>query len=125
LKKITKVLIIDDNATTRQIIGKILSHRGYEVFTCETAVNILETVSKYTPDVILMDHYMPNITGKEAIKQLKANEDTKSISVVYFSTYESLDVLARDAGADAYVSKESPVEILTNCIASLVTKSKN
>ena len=115
----TKVLLIDDNATTRNIIGKIIAHRGYKVSTCGTALDILSTVEKHHPDIILMDHYMPDITGKEAIKILKSNDLTRSIPVIYFSTYESLELLAREAGADAFVSKESPVDYLTDSIAAL------
>ena len=66
-----------------------------------------------------MDHYMPEMTGKQAIRQLKANVLTHDVPVIYFSTYASLDVLAKEAGADAFVSKASSTELLTDCIESL------
>jgi len=119
LKPKTKILFIDDNASTLKIIGKILTYRGYEVQTGISAVDILDMVKSFQPDLILIDHYMPDMTGKEAIKILKADELTKNIPVIFFSTFESLDVLAKESGADAFVSKDSPVEYLTDSIAAL------
>ncbi len=119
MKPKTKILFIDDNASTLKIIGKILTYRGYEVQTGISAVDILTIVKSFQPDMILIDHYMPDITGKEAIKLLKADELTKNIPVIFFSTFESLDVLAKETGADAFVSKDSPVEYLTDSIAAL------
>ena len=119
MKKATKVLLVDDDALLLRTVGAILLQRGYDVYTTGTATGIVNTVIKCEPDVILMDHYMPEMSGKEAIKKLRANELTRQVPVIYFSTYASLDVLAREAGADAYVSKASSIEMLTDSIDSL------
>ena len=105
-------------------ISKILTLRGYQVFTSGTAKGIIETVVEHKPDVILMDHYMPDGLGKDAIKQLKSSEITQSIPVIYFSTYASLGALAKEAGADGYVSKTSSVEFLTDSIDSFLNRTK-
>jgi two-component system cell cycle response regulator DivK len=119
LKKITKVLLVDDDALLLRTVGRILLQRGYDVYTSGTATGIVNTVIKCEPDVILMDHYMPEMSGKQAIKMLRANELTRNVPVIYFSTYASLDVLSKDAGADAFVSKASPIENLIDSIDSL------
>jgi CheY-like chemotaxis protein len=123
MKKITKVLLVDDDVLILKTVGKILLQRGYEVFTTGTAKGIVTTVIACQPDVILMDHYMPDVTGKQAIKALRNNELTRPIPVIYFSTFESLDVLAKEVGADAYVSKTGTMDDLTSKIDTLSQES--
>lgn len=110
---------MDDDIIILKTVGKILLQRGYEVYTSGTAKGIVATVIACEPDVVLMDHYMPDVSGKEAIKQLRNNELTRRVPVIYFSTFESLDQLAKEVGADAYVSKTSPVDDLADSIDSL------
>ena len=117
-------MLVDDDALMLRTVGKILLQRGYDVYTTPTANGIVNTVIQCTPDVILMDHYMPVISGKQAIKMLRQNELTRDIPVIYFSTYSSLDILAKDAGADAFVSKASSIESLTDSIDFLTRDNK-
>ncbi len=117
-----KILIFDDDFTTLKIQSKILSRMGYQVFTCDTAVDIFNTIEKYAPDVILMDHEMPLMTGIEAIKHLKANILSQPIPIILFSLYEHLADQAINAGAALYVSKASSFDRLTDAINSLVSR---
>ena len=115
-----KLLLVDDDVMTLRIISTILARKGYQVFTCQTAVNIFATVEKYAPDIILMDHDMPVVSGLEAITQLKSNTLSRSIPIIFFTVHENLAEKAINAGAAMHVSKASSAEHLAACIDSLV-----
>ena len=103
-------MIVDDDSLSRIIYDKILTSKGYMVCTCDTAVGIFKTISEQSPDLILMDHQMPVVSGVEAIKQMKNSELYKSIPVILFSSVHNIKMLAEEAGADAYMSKSSSHE---------------
>ena len=120
MKKTIKVLLFDDDIMVLRVLNKVLSRKGFEVATSKTAFDIFTTIAQHSPDIIIMDHDMPVVSGFEAIKQLKANEHTHLIPVIYFSSADGLAALAKEAGADSFVSKSSPTEHLTDRIESLI-----
>ena len=78
-----KILIFDDDTTLLELISIIFKDGGYEVDISQTSHNILEKVSEFHPDIILMDNWIPNIGGIEATKLLKSNEQFRNIPVLY------------------------------------------
>jgi CheY-like chemotaxis protein len=104
-KNSIRILLIDDEEILLHIIGRIISRAGFEVFRSNTAVDVLTTVGKYSPDLILMDDIMPSVAGVEATKRIKASERHQSIPVIFLSLSSRIAELAYDAGADAYVVK--------------------
>jgi len=111
MEKVSKILLVDDDGFMLTMVGRLLSARGFNVTVADTAVAILDTVAEYTPDVIIMDNEMPVVSGHQAILELKSNSNTRGIPIIYFSSVYNLAELARNAGADAYLSK---TDILDN-----------
>lgn len=72
----------------------------------------MEVVKDFMPDLIFMDHHMPEMNGREATRLLKSNEATKHIPIVYFSSAEQLEQLAKEAGADGFLAKPFKIEQL-------------
>jgi two-component system cell cycle response regulator DivK len=72
----------------------------------------LEVVKDFMPDLIFMDHHMPEMDGREATRLLKSNDATRHIPVVYFSSAEQIEQLAREAGADGFLAKPFKIEQL-------------
>ena len=120
MNKTIKILLVDDDILTLMVQSKLLTGRGYEVFTSQTAVNIFATIDKYAPDIIIMDHDMPVVSGSEAIRQIKGNQRTSTIPVIYFSSVEHLADLAAETGADAYISKSKKTNEMISIIEGLV-----
>ena len=113
LKKKYKILIVDDDLLIQRIWTTILTTKGYLVATSLTAIDIFNTVDEHSPDMILMDHQMPVVSGLEAIQQLKASLKYRSVPIIFFSSVFNLPELARQAGADVYISKaESHGEVV-------------
>lgn len=66
-----KVLVMDDEADTLNMLAMTLRLSGYEVATAETGKKTLGLVESFKPDVIVLDIMMPDITGIDVLKQLK------------------------------------------------------
>ena len=68
------------------------------------------------PDVILMDNWIPDTGGIIATQALKNNDALKSIPVVYFSANSDIQLLAKQAGAEAYIAKPFDLEDMERII---------
>lgn len=99
------VLIIDDSATIRRLVDGELSAVGYRVLVAPTAEEGLEKAAAECPDLIILDHQLPGITGYEVACKLAENPDTACIPVVASST------LRKKAYAE-YVDCDNVVDML-------------
>jgi CheY-like chemotaxis protein len=100
-----KIFIFDDNLEILELCTEILEELGCEVKTSPTTNDIEEQVLEFMPDLILMDNWLPDISGIEATKLIKANSDLKHIPVIYFSANTNISALAKEAGAEDFVAK--------------------
>ena len=107
-----KILLVDDDVDHLSISKLILTNRGYNVLVLWSTGVLLEVVKDFMPDLIFMDHNMPEMDGRAATRLIKANDVTKHIPVVYFSGAERLESLAREAGADGFLVKPFKIEQL-------------
>ncbi|MFC4163841.1 PleD family two-component system response regulator [Epilithonimonas zeae] len=112
-----KILIFDDDTTLLELISIIFEDGGYEVDISQTSHNILEKVSEFYPDIILMDNWIPNIGGIEATKLLKSQEEFKHIPVIYVTANNDIESLAESAQADDFVAKPFDLEDLEQKVA--------
>ncbi len=114
------VLIFDDDVNILELCSIILTECGYHVETSETSHDIIEKVSAIKPDAILMDNWIPEIGGIEATRLLKNNEEFKNIPVIYFSANNDIQILTKQAGADAHIAKPFDLEELENLMKSFI-----
>ncbi len=112
----TKVVIVEDNRTTREGLRTIinLSPDYHCVCACETAEEALKTLPKHAPEVVLMDIQLPNMSGIECVARLK--KLLPEVQVIMVTVYEDPDRIysALRAGASGYLLKRSaPEQVLT------------
>jgi len=69
------------------------------------------------PDLILLDVLLSGKDGREIVKQLKSQEETKSIPIIMFSAHPSAEKTAREAGADDFVAKPFHIDFLLAVVA--------
>ena len=116
-----RILIADDHPIVREGLATVLSQEeGLEVVG--QAANGAEAVSQSTklqPDIVLMDMQMPVMDGVEAIQKIKGT--SPDIKIIVLTTYESDDYIFRgiEAGARAYLLKDSPPEDLVHAIRAI------
>ncbi|OWK98954.1 response regulator [Kaistella haifensis DSM 19056] len=105
-----KIFIFDDNLEILELCTEILEDLGCEVKTSPTTNNVEQQVLDYMPDLIFMDNWLPDISGIEATRMLKSNENLKNIPILYFSANSNIDALANEAGADDYLAKPFDID---------------
>jgi len=103
-----KILIVDDDPDHLLICNILLRRRDFDVMPllgCDPFKDLTDAIDTFQPSLIFMDHFMPGMTGYDAIKLLKAHPVYRTIPIIYFSVHGDLALIAREAGADAYVQK--------------------
>jgi len=101
------ILIIEDNEKNRKLVRDVLQVKGYKTIESETAEEGLKLAREKSPALVLMDIQLPGMDGITALKQLRANPQTKSIRVIAITasamTYNRQTMLAE--GFDGYQTK--------------------
>ncbi len=108
-----KVLIVEDNASLRDILVQFVKRAGYQPLQAETGDAALGWLSATCPDLVLIDLGLPDISGESIIESLKANPRTREIPIIVqtaFGTNERTDY-ALDLGADEILHK--PITLRT------------
>jgi two-component system cell cycle response regulator DivK len=115
-----KVFIFDDNQDLLELCTLVLKEAGYQIKTSTTSNDIIEQVTEYQPDIIFMDNWLPDVSGIEATRQLKADDHLKNIPVIYFSANNKVSALAKEAGADDYLPKPFDISSLAEIVRKYV-----
>jgi two-component system, cell cycle response regulator DivK len=106
------ILIIEDNEKNRKLARDVLQVKGYKTIESETAEEGLKLALDKSPALILMDIQLPGMDGITALKQLRANPQTKSVPVIAITasamTNNRQAMLAE--GFDGYQSKPISVK---------------
>lgn len=120
LKPNRKVFIFDDNLEILELCTEILEDLGCEVKTSPTTNSIEEQVMEFFPGLIFMDNWLPDISGIEATRLIKANHELKKIPVVYFSANSNISQLAEEAGADDYLAKPFDIDLFEKVVTKYI-----
>ena len=101
------ILVVEDNASDRGRLEKLLSSAGYQVRTAENGTQALAAVKRARPDAILMDVNMPEMDGFAATRALRGDAETKDIPVVLVTAKDQKADKAwgQMLGAKGYVTK--------------------
>ncbi len=102
-----KVLIVDDAQVDRSNLEKIVSGAGFLTLLADSGAQALERAKRDKPDLIFMDVNMPGMGGFAATRQLKADEATKGIPIVFVTSKNQKADMAwgQMLGAKGYVGK--------------------
>ena len=118
-----KILIVDDNQDSRELVVKILKTRGYQTIEAVDGEEALEKAVTQSPDLILMDRSIPKMDGYEVTRRLKSQEAFKDIPIVALTAHAMRGdrEKALAAGCEGYISKPINVRALPELITSYLT----
>ncbi|RMF62913.1 MAG: two-component system response regulator [Cyanobacteria bacterium J069] len=121
-----KILVVDDHPSSRMTAVALLSVEGYEVLEADSGVAALDSVSQSNPDLILLDVMMPGMDGYEVCRQLKQDEHTRLIPVVFVTALNDRRARLRgiEAGGDDFLSKPFDQLELSARVNSLVHQKR-
>jgi CheY-like chemotaxis protein len=112
------VLIFDDEQEILFVTKIILEKHNYRVETRTSCANLLADVELVKPDIILMDLWIPPISGENAIRLLKADPATKNVAVILFSANTDIEKIAARANAEGFLKKPFEITSLLEIIES-------
>jgi two-component system phosphate regulon response regulator PhoB len=116
------ILLVDDEAASRDMLAIALEAAGYNVLQAENAQQAHACIIDRYPDLVLLDWMMPGTTGLELLRRLKRDELTEKIPVIMLTAKAEEDskISGLDAGADDYIAKPfSPRELISRVKAVL------
>ncbi|MCA9945421.1 MAG: ammonium transporter [Anaerolineales bacterium] len=112
------ILVAEDNPSNIAIILDILHFKGYRTIVARNGEEALEQAHAHQPDLVLMDIQMPKMDGMEAIRRLRAQEETAVLPIIAITglamTGDRERILA--AGANFYLSKPIRLEVLLEVV---------
>ena len=83
----TKILLVEDNEMNRDMLGRRLTRQGFTVCFAVDGPNGVKMAAAEMPDLILMDIQLPDISGMEATRRLKADEQTLTIPIIAVTAF--------------------------------------
>ena len=125
----TLVLVVEDNAVNRDVLGRRLERRGYTVRFAVDGPSGIQAAQDLNPDLILMDIGLGEMDGCEATRRIKSNPDTVNIPVIALtaSAFETDRKKAFEAGCIDFDTK--PVDLprligkMEHCISHTTGKA--
>jgi len=119
-----KILIVDDDKTTRKLLSLYLKGKGYEIVTAENGLDAMEKLGMDNINLIVSDMNMPYMDGIELTKTLKTDPAWKHIPIIMVTTEADEDekVKALEAGVDDYLVKPTNADQITDSIKKIIKK---
>ncbi len=117
----SSILIIEDEADYSELLERILSSNGFEVFAARNGEEGLVKAALYNPDLILLDLMLPGMSGLEVCRLLKMLPERKDTSIIVMSALDrKVDRgYAEQAGASMYLNKPIKKDELLRAIDEL------
>lgn len=118
------ILVADDDPRLLRLTQYALEQQNYRVLLANNGQELLDTVQRELPDLIVTDMMMPVLDGQEALHRLRQDPRTQRIPVIFMTAQGEIDdkVRAFEAGADDYVVKPVNMAELTARIKALLTR---
>ena len=102
-----QILIVEDNALNLKLLHDVLEAHGYATITTAEGREAVALAREHWPDLVLMDLQLPDISGLDAVAELKRDKRTQAIPVVAVTAFALVgdEQKALRGGCDGYVSK--------------------
>jgi two-component system cell cycle response regulator DivK len=102
-----RILIVEDNELNMKLLNDVLEAYGYDIVKTDSGAAVIGLARQYKPDLILMDIQLPDISGLDAVRQLKQDPITQAIPVLAVTAFAMAgdERKALDSGCDGYIAK--------------------
>jgi two-component system, cell cycle response regulator DivK len=115
-----KVLLVEDNLSTVDVLEKALQYLGYEVRVAKNGLEAVKMAVSELPDLVVMDIMLPELDGFEATRRLRENPSTRDVPILAATakTMPGDKERCLAAGCDSYIAKPFDHRELRNAINS-------
>ena len=121
-----QVLVVEDEPAQREILAYNLEAEGFRVQQADNGEEALLIVAEETPDLIVLDWMLPNVSGIEVCRRLKSRAETKAVPIIMLSARSEETDLVRglETGADDYMVKPYSVAELMARVRTQLRRSR-
>jgi DNA-binding response OmpR family regulator len=122
--RMAKILIAEDEPDIRDLIAFTLRYAGHEIIEATNGEDAYALARQEKPQLVLMDVRMPRMTGYDACRALKADEETRDIPVVFLSAkgQEAEVQTGLEVGAADYILKPFSPDQLTKRVGEILAQ---
>ncbi len=110
------ILVYDDDVEITMLCKLILQKLNYKVETRSTCDNVIADIKSIKPDMILMDLWIPNIGGEEAVRQIREDSSSKDIPILLFSANDEVEKISKKLATQGFVRKPFDIPELKKTI---------
>ena len=123
---VATILIADDEPNQLELLSYNLEQAGFAVVQAKHGQDALQKIEDHSPDLVILDWMMPQMSGIELCRVLRSRPDTKMLPTVILSARgeESDRTLGLDTGADDYISKPFSPRELVSRVKALLRRSR-
>ena len=102
-----RILIVEDNELNMKLLNDVLEAYGYEIVKTDSGSAVLGLARQHRPDLVLMDIQLPDISGLDAVRQLKGDSLTEAIPIIAVTAFAMAgdERKALESGCDGYIAK--------------------
>ncbi|MEJ5995079.1 response regulator [Pedobacter sp. Du54] len=115
-----KILVCDDDKGISEMLQMLLDDEGFTVSVEISSVNLLKRMENEKPDLLLLDIWMPVLSGDQILKRMKASASFSQIPVLMYSASTEGQKIADASGADGFIAKPFDLDELLEMIEKMV-----
>ncbi|SHE43836.1 response regulator [Chryseobacterium takakiae] len=115
-----KIMVCDDDQGILDVLQMLLESEGFTVFTEINSTNLIKQIHIDKPDLILLDLWMPLLSGDQVLKAIRSTQEIKDLPVIVLSASVDGDDIAADAGASDFVAKPFDLDDIVSKINGLL-----
>ena len=119
----SKILVVDDDQDILVVMEILLTMKGFEVDVTAKWENTFDKIESFNPDLILLDILISGNDGRTLCKQLKSQNETKSIPIIMFSAHPSAAASIKEYGADDFIAKPFDVNDLLSKVKNQLSQN--
>ena len=115
-----KILVCDDDEGILDMVSFVLEDSGYEVIPEKNSMNVYNLIERENPDLLLLDLWMPVLSGDQVLKVLKSSPITKGLPVIVISASTEGQRIAEEAGASSFLAKPFDIDQLVDRVQTML-----
>ena len=112
----SRILVVDDYEDLTQVLKILLKKQGFTVDTCSKSDEIFDKIYSFAPDLIILDIFLENETGKSICMKIKNMESIRHIPVILFTAHRIPDEFLNNTMHDDFIQKPFDIDELLNKI---------
>ncbi|KQT35710.1 histidine kinase [Chryseobacterium sp. Leaf405] len=115
-----KIMVCDDDQGILDVLEMLLETEGFGVYTEINSTNLVDEILLKSPDLLLLDLWMPLLSGDQVLKTIRNTDKIKNLPIIVLSASVDGSDISKDAGADSFVAKPFDVDDLIQKIRNLL-----